>query len=262
MLAQMLARTKAYNYVTNYVARFWDAPYLAGLIERKINLRAQPFSSAIRSTYGVTCEPHEPHEFGFFWNKWLVFEDGTHRIDESRMPDSHVQQFRQELRALMSLYDQPFFIKSDLVGLNVSFFSRLFDDIVFVVLKRDPLFVAQSIYQARVQLYGDPAVYWSTRPSNRPDRSDLSPAEQIAMQIKGVYDDVYTGLQNAGARYIEVQYEALCRQPRQELACILSHTGLDETALTLPALAPMPGNRRYLPGKTIRELVRALADIL
>lgn len=262
MLGQMLARTRAFNYVTNHMARYWEAPYLAGLIEKKIGLRQVPFPSEIRSAFGVTFGPTEPHEFGFFWNKWLVFEEGTHRIAEALMPDKRVEAFRRELWAMMSLYDQPFFLKSDLVGLNAAYFGRMFNDIVYVVLKRDPLFVAQSIYQARMQLYANPAVYWSTRPSNRPDRPEHSPAEQIALQIKGIYQDIYRDLRTSGARFIEVQYEALCQNPVEELSRILFHVGLDESGLKDVEWRTNPGNRLYLPRNIIQELVRALNTYL
>lgn len=258
VFGQLLARTRAFNYVTNFMARFWEAPYLAGLIERKLGMREAAFTPEAQSTYGVTRQPHEPHEFGFFWNSRLVFANETHRVAQALMPEHRTEGLRNELRALMSLYDQPFFVKSDLVGLNVEYFSRLFDDVRFVVLRRDPLYIAQSIYRARLQLYGDPRVYWSTRPSNEAHAQDLPPADQIAMQINGIYKDIYNGLRSTGAPYVEVQYETLCQHPRAEIARVLDFAGLDGESLSrLPERLPL-SNRHTLPKNVIQQLIRAL----
>lgn len=166
LLAQLLARTRAFNYVTNFQARFWEAPYLAGLIEKRVGIRHMPFPEVIRSDYGVTEAPLEPHEFGFFWSRWLNFVGETHRVAPGLMSSERIEGLRTELNALRSLYEMPFLIKNGVVGINVEFFVSLVPESVFVVLRRDPLFIAQSIYRARVQRYGDPSVYWSIRPSN------------------------------------------------------------------------------------------------
>ncbi len=260
LFGQLLARTRAFHYVTNFMARFWEAPWLAGLIEKKLGLREYPFPEDLRSTYGVTPSPHEPHEFGFFWNRWLVFEGETHRVAMERMPSHRTEGLRNELRALMSLYDKPFFLKSDLVGLNVAYFNSLFDDVRFVVLRRDPLFVAQSIYRARLQLYGDPCVYWSTRPSNDAHARDLPPERQIALQIDGIYQDIYEGLHETGAPCLEVQYEELCRNPREEIGRVLGFAGLDEAPVAaIPERLPL-SNRLRLPEEIVHQLRLALAS--
>ncbi|GEM_PF-892702 len=259
LFGQLLARTRAFHYVTNFMARFWEAPYLAGLIEQKLGVREAPFTAEVESAYGVTKQPHEPHEFGFFWNSRLVFAGDTHRVAQALMPEHRTEGLRNELGALMSLYDQPFFVKSDLVGLNVEYFSRLFDDVRFVVLRRDPLFIAQSIYRARLQLYGDPRVYWSTRPSNEAHAQDVPPADQIALQVNGIYQDIYNGLRTTGAPFVEVQYESLCRRPRAEIARVLDFAGLGERSLSrLPERLPL-SSRHTLPRNIIQQLIRALA---
>ncbi|RMF53755.1 MAG: hypothetical protein D6746_15230 [Bacteroidetes bacterium] len=259
MLAQLLARTQAFNYVTNFQARFWEAPYLAGLIEKKIGIREMPFPEVIRSAYGVTMAPHEPHEFGFFWNRWLVFAGETHRVAPTLMPEEKTEGLRRELLALRSLYEKPFFVKSDLVGLNVEYFYRLMPDVVFVVLRRDPLFIAQSIYRARLQLYASSEVYWSTRPSNEAHRYVGSPEDQIVLQINGIYNDIYNGLRQTGAPYIEVQYETLCRQPRKEVGRLLEFAGAETWSLAqIPEQLPV-SERHELPREVIRRIVQAMS---
>lgn len=258
LLGQLLARSGAFHYVTNFMARFWEAPYLAGLLEKRLGLRQTPFPAAVTSRYGVTQAPTDPHEFGFFWNHWLTFKADTHRIDPAAMTPEKTNGLRQELRAIRSLYDQPCFLKSDLVGLNPGFFHRLCEQVVFVVLRRELRYVAQSIYQARLDLYGRPDVYWSTRPSNGVHRRrDLPPAEQIALQLQGIYDDLYHDLEVTGAAFLEVQYERLCEQPEHEIERLLDWIGCATPCVRLQA-RPTPANRDYLPASVREALTQAL----
>jgi len=261
LLSQLLVQTRAFNYVTNFQARFWDAPFVAGLIEKKLGMRRVPLPHELKSEYGVTNAQNEPHEFGFFWNKWLVFSGTTHRVDMALMPELKSEALKRQVHALMSLYDQPFFIKSELVGLNVEYFSRLFENVIFLVIQRDLLSVAQSIYHARVQLYNDPKAYWSTRPSNEAHLQDLAPEEQIAMQIKGIYNDIYNGLRLTHARYVEVQYEDLCLHPKDELAAVMNAIGEVPNGLKyLPEQLHIE-TRKKVPRAVTQKLVRALSAV-
>lgn len=258
LLGQLLARSGAFHYVTNFMARFWEAPYLAGLLEKRLGLRQAGLPAEVTSRYGVTESPLDPHEFGFFWNHWLTFQDGSHRIDLDRMTPEKTAGLRQELRAIRALYDQPCFLKSDLVGLNPGFFHRHCEQVMFVVLRRERPYIAQSIYQARLDLYGRPDVYWSTRPSNGVHRrTDLSPAEQIALQVQGIYDDICHDLEAAGAAWIEVQYERLCEQPQHEVERLLGWIGCATPCARLHA-RPHPANRDYLPASVREALAQAL----
>jgi hypothetical protein len=126
------------------------------------------------------------------------------------------------------------------------------------VLRREQPYIAQSIYQARLDLYGRPDVYWSTRPSNGAHRrTDLSPAEQIALQVQGIYDDICHDLEAAGAAWIEVQYERLCEQPQHEVERLLGWIGCATPCARLHA-RPHPANRDYLPASVREALAQAL----
>ncbi len=257
-LGQLLARSGRINYISNFTARFWEAPVFAASLEKRLGLRGFAYPSDITSRYGVTPSPHEPHEFGFFWNKWLRFAAPTHRIDPEAMTEEATGGLVRELSGLMTLYDQPFFLKSDLVGLNVAFFDALFEDVRFVVLHREPVYVAQSIYRARCDLYGDPAAYWSTRPSSFTALQDLPAALQIAGQIRGIYDDVRQGIAEVEARSLDVSYERLCEDPQGQIERICSFAGIEHSIPRLKA-SPRSCNGRKLSRNVFDQLERAVA---
>ncbi len=69
LLSQVLALCLDIGYIDNLIARFWKAP-LQGIRLSKIllqDLRRTDFSSV----HGVTIDLTEPHEFGYFWTRWL-----------------------------------------------------------------------------------------------------------------------------------------------------------------------------------------------
>lgn len=220
-LAQALARTGAFHYVSNFVARFWRAPVLAGLLERRLGLREGLGEHPIVSRHGVTRGPAEPHEFGFFWSHWLRFVPGTHVVDREALPATDRLGFARELRAFAGLDGRPLFLKNAIFGLNVELAREVLPGARFLVLRRDPLATARSIWRARLAVHGDAAAFWSLRPSTAPALRSLPPAEQIAGQIRDTYADVRRGLRATGAPALALDYEDLCRDPVAALRRVL-----------------------------------------
>jgi len=259
-LAQLLVRTDRFNYISNFIARFWDAPYFAGLLEKKINLRSFEIINHIKNKYGVTDSVADPHEFGFFWNKWFAYKQATHRIQKI---NHDLKIFHQELIALKSLYDQPMFIKNGIVALNPALMSEIFTNIKFILIRRDPVFIAQSIFQARKDLYDDPAEFWSTRPSTYHEIKNLPVYDQIAYQIKDIYDDIYNDLDKAGADFFLVEYEDLAANPLECLSSLMSFLKMeiefDDSFKT--SIGSSEINQVYIDPNDFDELKKAISNI-
>lgn len=248
LLAQLLARSGGFDYVSNFMARFWKAPYFAALVERHTGLRGARYPLDIESEYGVTPQPNEPHEFGFFWNRWLRYEGDTHRIALREMGSKRVDGLRSELWRLSSLSSLPYLIKNNIVGLNAAAMQNVLGDVRFVVLRRHPLFVAQSIYLAREAMLGSAEPFWSLRPSRYAAIRALSAPEQIARQIAGIYDDIRGDLADTGAPHVEIDYEALCRDP---VAAVETVRRLANTSINLTELEHVRGG---LPSRNTYRL--------
>lgn len=224
-LSQLMVKSNEFNYITNFMARFWDAPYFAGLLEKELNIREIKLEQPFKSDYAITSSPNGPHEFGFFWNKWLPRKESTDIISINDFELSSMKKFQREINAITSLYEKPLFIKNGLVGINVKLFYQLFNNVKFIILKRSPLFIAQSIYKARVEFYNDPSIFLSTKPSNFTKIKDLPIFDQIALQIKGIYNDIYNQLAQIGQEYFELNYEDLVENTKSELNDLIDYCG-------------------------------------
>ena len=260
LLAQLLARSRAFDYVSNFTARFWKAPYFASLLEQRIGLKQALFPNRIESEYGVTPQPNEPHEFGFFWNSWLRYEGDTHRIALRDMEPNRIDGLRSELWRLSSLSSLPFLIKNNIVGLNAAAAMRVLGDVRFVVVRRDPLFTAQSIYLAREEMLGSADPFWSLRPSGYAAMRSLDAPEQIAHQLAGIYEDIRCDLAEIGAPHVEIGYESLCRDPVAAVETVgrLAETPIDRAQLEHVRLSSRNTNR--LDAAVLSRLSGALRD--
>ncbi len=222
LISQVLAHTQEVAYISNYTARFWEAPYLALLLERELGLRElidkNVRSDDYGSEYGVTKNIFEPHEFGFFWNKYIPYRaNETHFVEKEAFTKDITSELYREVMAMLSVYNRPFFFKNAIAGLNCHYIKNVFPTSFFVIIKRDFRFVAQSIYKGRKDLYGSEDTWLSVRPRKYREIVDNynNPYDQIALQIKGIYEDVSHGTEDVKNRCLEIQYEDFCRKPRK-----------------------------------------------
>ncbi|MBL4705046.1 MAG: sulfotransferase [Flavobacteriales bacterium] len=225
LLAQTLTRTQSFSYISNFTARFWEAPYLALQLEKQLAIRDTGLRSGEveRSKYGVTAGLSEPHEFGFFWNKLLTSDD-NHWIDSSKLDPDRISEFVETVNGLRSVFDKPFFFKNGIAGYNARFMRQLFPDAKFVIIDRDPLYILQSIYMARKELYNDPKMWWSIRTKDVKEIIEQSGNEfdEIALQIKSVYSEIEDALDGNDDNVLHVTYEDFCSAPNQVISNILN----------------------------------------
>ncbi len=229
MVSQVMARTGEFAYISNFVARFWDAPLLALQIEKKTGLGNSYFGMPlldVESKYGVTSNVSDPHEFGFFWNKLLTSKFNTF-IDINELDEVLIQFLRKEVNAMRSVYDKPFFFKNGIAGYNTACIRKIFPDAWFLKIERSPEFVAQSIYKARVDLYSNPKEWWSLKPKDYEDivRNSESEYEEIAYQIKSGYRDINEGLEGNEERVVKIKYEEFCSAPKEHIDKIFNKIG-------------------------------------
>ena len=212
VIYQALAQTGLYSYVSNFVARFWDAPVFATLLQKKLKIENN-YDQEFVSTYGVTEGLNDPHEFGFFWKKWLKTNNGTDRLLREERDRINKVNLIKTLNALASLDNKPLLIKNGLVSVNAGLFAELLPNSKFIIIKRNPIYIAQSIYEARNNLYGTAKEWWSIKPSTYSEIKELDVISQINRQIVDTYKDIENELSNYGERIVEVSYEEFCESP-------------------------------------------------
>ncbi len=231
-ISQIMAETGEFAYVSNFIARFWEAPYIALCLEKELKLRklsnGKNYGEECLSEYGVTKNVFEPHEFGFFWNKYLPYKaNETHFVEEKAFIKNITSELYREIMAMLSVDNNPFFFKNAIAGLNCHYIKNVFPSSFFIIIKRDFRLVAQSIFEGRKNLYGSEDTWFSLRPGQYKYIIDnyKNPYDQIALQIKGIYEDVNNGTEDIKDRCLEIELKDFCRAPKKYISEVFKLIG-------------------------------------
>jgi len=218
LVMQSLAAYFEVGYVSNLMARFWQAPYIGALLFQELRRRKAPRTSDFSSELGATYGYEGPHEFGFFWQRWFPYSE-THQTLPEDLRNIDFELFRRELAAMESVVVAPLAFKNPIVfSLNMGVLAEVLPNAVFIICQRDPLYIAQSLLLSRLKAHGSKDAWFSIKPREYPQLKDLPYPEQIAGQIYYTERRIQEALANIpSSRYITVEYLELCKDPAREL---------------------------------------------
>lgn len=226
LLSQLLAATGRFNYVSNFQARFWLAPYIGGMLERIVSPRDYQ-SIALTSNYGLTTSSVSPSEFSYFWKHWLHLDDSpTDTLTDTQWSQVDIEELRLQLRLIGSLHAGPLMFKKEWLGMNAGRFLQEFPTARVIHVRRNPCDVASSIHRARTEVYADVDHWWAGRPSNISELRELPWPEQIAGQIHGILRDIDRWRRQFPDRFLTVDYETLVSTSEPTLQEICNWLGV------------------------------------
>ncbi|CAB3650511.1 MAG: sulfotransferase [Achromobacter pulmonis] len=264
LAGQMLAATGGFAYASNFLARFWQTPAVGAIIEQALKIRDND-GIDFSSTHGVTKGWSNSHEFGYYWSAWFDRGQATHRLTPAQLAQIDAVAVRRSLGALEAVRQLPFVFKNNTwCTLQASYLAQTLPTSLFVVCRRNPLFIAQSILMARRERYGDEKQWWSVRPSTYETITQYSPHQQVvfqALEIQREMDDELR--QVAPHRLIHAPYERLCAEPRHIIAEVVERCESSGVKLTLERTCPETFDStdvRRLPANEWNLLERALED--
>jgi len=215
LASQCLAYGSNLGYISNFVARFWRAPLVGARLERTLNIREALPIEGFSSEHGVTAGLSSPHEFGYFWSGWFDLGQDTHRLSEAELAKVDHAGMARRIAALESFYGAPMSFKNNTwCTFQASYLHRHFPDALFLVCRRKPIFIAQSMLRARRRRLGGEQQWWSVRPSSYRRLLGLPWWQQVvgqAIDIEREMDEALRGVRPD--RIIEVEYQKLCARP-------------------------------------------------
>jgi len=201
------------GYIDNVAARFWKAP-AAGL-QLSQSLMSQRVLEPFESTYGKSVDPYGPHEFAYFWHKWLRLEsEHDMRPDKARADSVNWLGLRNEIEVMKGCLEKPFLFKT---VFTANFIEPFYANLVmpmFVYVRRDPADVALSLLRARLDYYGDAKRWWSLPTVDVDSLSEAPPSEQIIQQVVQLsrhFEEASNSVPRANV--VEVSYESMCQHP-------------------------------------------------
>ena len=164
-----------------------------------------------KSSYGYVDGICSPSEARAIFDYWLG------KVDNNSIDRDNTN---NDFAAAVSRLEQRtgrVFVAKNLNNIHrIDQLKKIFPDAIYLWIKRDPSFVAQSILIARMNLFSNESAWFSVRPKDYQKLSKLEPEEQIAWQIRFVDEEIESKL-DSHASLFEVSYHDLCSSPETEL---------------------------------------------
>jgi len=239
LFTQWLANTGLVAYPTNLLSRFYQAPIIGAkiqllLTDPRYNFRDElgefvqqtEFKSENGKTKGVLA----PNEFWYFWRRFLVESGRDVWSDNELRHGMDTRTMQAELAGMMDVFQKPFAAKGMLFNYNIPFFDSVFDKVLFVQIKRDPVTNVSSVLDARRRQLGNEAAWYSFKIPEYEELKDLDPVTQSAGQVYYIDRAVTRGMASVDeSRKLVVQYEDFCDDPRQVFGQLVKKLNLPDS---------------------------------
>jgi hypothetical protein len=223
LFTQWLANTGLVAYPTNLLSRFYQTPIIGVkiqllLTDPRYNFRDElgEFMHQVEyiSENGKTKGVLAPNEFWYFWRRFLA-EPGRDRwSDEELKQTMDIRTMKAELLGMMDVFQKPFAAKGMLFNYNIPFLNSVFENVLFVQIKRDYVTNVASVLDARKRQFGSEADWYSFGIPEYDLLKAFDPVTQAAGQVCYINRAVDLGLSAVGeSRKLVVQYEDFCSNP-------------------------------------------------
>ncbi len=213
LVYQTLARYLDVSCLTNAVSMFPRSPITVGQMLGWLPRRQ---SADFQNFYGQTARLLSPNDGFCLWNQWLGNDRFVPRTD---LNETEQQAMRQFFYAWSQTFGKPFLNKNNRNTGCLDLLCRTLPTASFVVVRRNPLLVAQSLINAREQVQGDKSIGWGLH-SQSSDMSEdpLSYVDDVCDQILQIERQLDEQLQQIPSdRIVEVTYEGFCEDPATAL---------------------------------------------
>ena len=145
-----------------------------------------------------------PSEYGEYWYRWF---EKSHKFKFN----NNIKKLRIEISGLTKIHHRPLIFKNVVHSMRILALRKVFSDSVFIVLKRKKLDIAQSILNARINLYNDKNHPFSVVSSQDQLDPKISYEKAIISQINSIYSNIDLAGDTLGMdKFIFVKYKDLC----------------------------------------------------
>jgi hypothetical protein len=191
-------------------------------------------------------------------------------MDRYRVPQTLSLAAQQDMQrffdAWFASFPQPFVNKNNRNTACVPLLAEALPNACFIVMRRDPAFVVQSILQAREHIQGSKTIGWglgSTPVARSKDMPDY--VAEVCAQVFHVNQKLQRDLDRiARERFISITYEDFCRAPGatvQHVACACLGIDVDENRLRRELEPFEMTNQVRLPGKEFDLIKHHLREL-
>jgi hypothetical protein len=223
---QLLLNYFDWAYFTRWTNYSYRSPVTAYRMQHSIFPKPRDF--AYRSDYGkfqdpgYLVKPWRPVEGHNIWRRWFP-EEPTHCYRETLSVAAKAEMLAT-IAAFTAISGSPFLSKNPRNSVRLLALADVFPNALFVVVKRHSLYVAQSLYVARLRRQSVRRAYnnswWGTKPSEFVSLKHLDPLRQSVGQTIAIERELQTQLLKCKNPYIEIEYKDICERPGMVLHLI------------------------------------------
>lgn len=246
LLYQVLAAGFEVGYFSNFLALFPKAPVTGLTLARLLRIQARSQPPSFQSRHGSTQGWLGPHEAGEFWYRW--FPRGQHvYVAPGATSSTSLAELRQEVRGMAAAVQAPLVFMNTYNSMRLAPLAEALPEALFLVCQRNPLDIAQSIYQARLDAHGDKQAWWSVPPQEIELIRNHPYWEQIPEQIYYIHRQIEADQARLGAaRFLTIHYHDLCTAPQATSAGIQRF--LAQHGAVLASRSPLPASFPFSTG--------------
>jgi len=217
LMCQIIAAGLNVGFIDSIAARFWEAPVYGLRLSKSISADKRFFS--FESDYAAPRSPFEPHEFSYFWQKWMKTEYSLPTVGcHHQTLEIDWKGFVNTLGQIQKECGRAMLFKGMGACGNLKSLAKHVPYLIFVYVERNSLDVAASLLKARTHYYGNERTWWSLYPPEYHELVSRSTEEQVMGQVfylKKHLDEELTPL--IDVPIVRTSYEKLCRDPRSIL---------------------------------------------
>lgn len=229
LLYQVLAASGGFAYCSNLIARFYERPALGALVQELVAPWLPPERQDFSSKAGATQGWSQPHEFGYFWEANFPFEE-DHQPQTATLELSRPAALLGELEMVV---ERPLLLKNVILSFVLGALAGALPTLRVIRIRRPLLDVARSLANIRREYFGDADTWFSVRPAGTAAVLGEDAPTQIAFQIARVEEALAAARQSLPDRWLEIDYAALCADPRAVASDAADFAGIDQTVLGL-----------------------------
>jgi hypothetical protein len=222
LLLQYLSQTGLFCYPTNFLSRFYYAPYIGAKLQQMLidydsrgELWPRDHPELFSSKLGKTKGPLSPNEFWYFWRKYFRFNDEC-KLNEQALTLVEGNMLVGQLTAIQQVFNKPFIAKAMICNWHIPFLAALSERIHFIFVTRDIEANCRSLLKARQEFFGNENIWYSFKPPGYQEIIGKSPSEQVQWQVEETNKAIFEGLLLVPKhRQFQIQYEDFCKDPSQ-----------------------------------------------
>lgn len=250
---QLITSLLDLSYIDNLANLARNNPFFGMKLSQAL-FRGKSHQS-FNSNYGRTSDGglHAPAEALFFY-KW--FPKDRHYTEASDLTQKQVEALRENIHGITNMLDKPLVIKNLSFSLRLQALRIFMPDARYVVVRRDPLFTAQSVLLAMRKNQQPANKVWGILPKDFKKLEGLDPHEMVVRQINQIEKQIYTDLKKIPAeKFLFVDYEELGENLDSILDNVIklcSPSIVHKSRMTLPEIHTQ--NKISLPDEEIELL--------